>query len=164
MSITNNDSSLLTEFETTYVRASSGSRLANLFIDNAAFNILSWLFEITIAQFIPQVLKLNATSSINILWELFINLCLFVVFISAQEAVFHGKTIGKFITGTKAVNLDGTAISGYTAFLRSLARAVPFEPFSALGSPPNPWHDKWTNTMVIDERRSADLSLDIEGQ
>ncbi|HEX9513187.1 MAG TPA: hypothetical protein VF939_22005 [Puia sp.] len=31
---------------------------------------------------------------------------------------------------------------------------VPFEVFSALGSPCHPWHDRWTDTLVIDERLS----------
>jgi hypothetical protein len=31
---------------------------------------------------------------------------------------------------------------------------VPFEAFSALGTPSYPWHDKWTRTVVIDEKAS----------
>jgi hypothetical protein len=31
-------------------------------------------------------------------------------------------------------------------------RLVPFEQFSALGSPSYPWHDRWTKTIVIDEK------------
>jgi hypothetical protein len=34
-------------------------------------------------------------------------------------------------------------------------RLTPLEAFSALGSnPPYPWHDRWTNTLVIVESRS----------
>jgi hypothetical protein len=55
------------------------------------------------------------------------------------------------ITGTKAVNHDGSNISAKTAFLRTLCRLVPFEPFSAFGIP---WHDSWTHTHVIDVKQS----------
>jgi hypothetical protein len=40
------------------------------------------------------------------------------------------------------------------AFLRSLSRLVPFEPFSALKKPSYPWHDRWTRTLVIVEKLS----------
>jgi uncharacterized RDD family membrane protein YckC len=71
---------------------------------------------------------------------------------SLIEAMFRGKSIGKLITGTKAVNEDGSDISFAKAFERGLARMVPFEAFSALGEPSYPWHDKWTKTFVIDEK------------
>jgi uncharacterized RDD family membrane protein YckC len=79
----------------------------------------------------------------------------FVFIIAILESVTGGKTLGKLITGTRAVNQDGTRVSPRTAILRCLSRMVPFEPFSALGSPSFPWHDRWTNTFVIDEREST---------
>jgi uncharacterized RDD family membrane protein YckC len=71
------------------------------------------------------------------------------------EGIFKGRSIGKFITGTKAVNEDGSNISFTTAIARGFSRIVPFEPFSALGSPSYPWHDKWNKTYVIDIRNSS---------
>ena len=70
------------------------------------------------------------------------------------EALFKGKSLGKLITGTRAVNEDGSNLSAKTALLRGLSRAVPFNAFSALGTPSYPWHDKWTNSYVIDEKES----------
>ena len=35
-------------------------------------------------------------------------------------------------------------------------RAVPFNALSALGNPPNPWHDSVSNTFVIDENGIID--------
>ncbi len=70
------------------------------------------------------------------------------------EAAFKGKSLGKLITGTRAVNEDGTNVTVKAAFFRGLSRAVPFNAFSALGNPTYPWHDKWTKTYVIDERES----------
>jgi len=74
----------------------------------------------------------------------------FIVIISyytVLEGATKGRTLGKFVTGTVAVKQDGSAITWKDAFLRSLCRLVPFEPFSALGR--MPWHDKWTKTIVI---------------
>jgi uncharacterized RDD family membrane protein YckC len=50
-----------------------------------------------------------------------------------MELAFKGRTIGKLITGTKAVNEDGTEMSPKTIVIRSLIRMIPFELFSALG-------------------------------
>jgi len=71
-----------------------------------------------------------------------------------MEALFKGKSVGKFITGTRAVNEDGSRISVGIAFKRGFSRIVPLEPFSAFGNPSYPWHDRWTNTYVIDEKQS----------
>ena len=67
--------------------------------------------------------------------------------------IFKRRTIGKFVTGTKAVNTDGSKMEPKTILLRSLCRIVPFEPFSALGNPSRPWHDKWSKTYVIDVKK-----------
>lgn len=75
----------------------------------------------------------------------------YIVTYTVIEGAAKGKTLGKLITGTRAVKTDGTDLSWRDAFMRSLCRIVPFEPFSAFGA--NPWHDKWTNTTVVKERR-----------
>lgn len=77
-----------------------------------------------------------------------------MMYMFVNEYFMKGKSIGKFITGTRAVNQDGSQISVRTALMRSLIRMVPFEAFSALGTPSFPWHDKWTSTYVIDEKNS----------
>ncbi len=53
-----------------------------------------------------------------------------VLLLAAFESFTGGKTPGKYITGTRAINDDGTRISFKTALLRSLSRIVPFEVFS----------------------------------
>ena len=68
-----------------------------------------------------------------------------------MEGLF-GRTFGKMITGTKVIGLDGLRPGWGTIILRSLSRLVPFEPFSFLGSEGSGWHDRWTDTRVIDLR------------
>lgn len=65
---------------------------------------------------------------------------------------FTGKTIGKLLTGTKVVDSTGGPASIKTAFLRSLCRYIPFEPFSFLSSDARGWHDSITKTWVIKSR------------
>lgn len=76
------------------------------------------------------------------------------LYISITESLLKGKTIGKYITGTRAVNKQGLAITAETAFVRGLIRMIPFEQFSALSIPPRPWHDRWSGSVVIDEKKS----------
>jgi len=81
------------------------------------------------------------------------------------EAVF-GRTVGKFVTGTKAVNEDGTKISFEKALTRSLCRLIPLEPWSLIGwgSPPMGWHDRITKTKVISTRRAGCKSREKLGR
>jgi uncharacterized RDD family membrane protein YckC len=98
----------------------------------------------------------DESPSANLIQRIVINV-LFAGFIALLEFFTKGRTLGKLITGTKAVKTDGTPISPSLAFQRGLARIVPFEPFSALNVVCNPWHDRWTKTMVIDIKKSSVL-------
>jgi uncharacterized RDD family membrane protein YckC len=137
------------------VQAGSGKRLANFLIDRLFFYFL-WKF--LLVKFTVTVISLFGID-IEDRTMFVIGIWLFVIVfdvscLAAIESITGGKTIGKYITGTRAVNEDGTRISPKTALFRSLSRIVPFEAFSALGSPCHPWHDRWTNTFVVDERLS----------
>lgn len=148
---------LLIDLEDTYIRASHGKRFGNYIIDILAFYGFMIMAGVFLALVSPQTIDQLDTFSDNSLLDRFISLILYALFIFAQEAIFKGRSIGKFITGTRAVNLDGKRISTETAMLRALSRAVPFCAFSAFGTPCNPWQDKWTDTMVIDVKASTNL-------
>lgn len=142
--------------EYTYVRASTGKRFANYIIDLVIFYILIFGFAFLIAFISPSALDYFADESgYSGLVDRILTLILYAVYMSVVETLFKGKSIGKVITGTRAVNLDGSKITVSTAFGRGFSRAVPFCAFSAFGDPCNPWQDKWTKTMVIDEKKSG---------
>ena len=65
------------------------------------------------------------------------------------EALF-GRTLGKLVTGTRVVALDGSRIGWGPAALRTLSRLVPFEGLSY--SKGLMWHDRWTKTRVVRAR------------
>ena len=74
----------------------------------------------------------------------------YLIYYTFCEKAFRGYTLGKLITGTRAVRDDGQELSLKDALLRSLSRLVPFEAFSGFGD--RPWHDSWTKTTVVKTR------------
>ena len=134
----------------TYSRASTIKRFLNYIIDLIVYFVLIFLFGILAALESPSNLRGFASSGMT---GQILCLSIYVVYMSMTEATLGGKSIGKFITGTKALNLDGTNLSIEKAFLRGIIRVVPFCAFSAFGSPCDPWQDRWSNTMVIDDKK-----------
>jgi len=141
-------------FEPNYIRASAGKRFLNYFIDILVFYALFFAIGIVIALLFPASLDSLGDNDPGFgLIDRIITLVIYAVYMGLVEAIFKGKSIGKLITQTRALNLDGTRISVKTAFARGFSRAVPFCVFSALGTPCDPWQDRWTNTMVVDEKQ-----------
>lgn len=129
-----------------------GLRLANCIIDLIVYYVLSILVSFLLIPITPWMVSFALSHEFG--YELFfLALALFIywLYYFLMEGFSKGKTVGKLITGTKAVSADGQTISWKNAALRSLARLVPFEPFSAFGG--FPWHDSWPYTMVIKERK-----------
>jgi len=146
--------SLLSEIEFTPVLASSGKRFLNYLIDLIVFYFLIFSYGL-----FGAAMGFDHINSDNSVLLYLIVYLIRIGYYSLCEIIFNGRTIGKFITGTKAVNDSGTEMEPKTVVLRTLSRIVPFEPFSALGDPPNPWHDRWTNTYVIDVRKTEQNNL-----
>ena len=97
-------------------------------------------------EFTPEVGKGLET------FILFFNLALMVVYYVVLETFFQ-RTLAKLITGTLVVNEAGLRPSLMQVVGRSLARFIPFEAFTFLGSErPVGVHDKWSGTRVIDLR------------
>lgn len=137
------------------IRAETGKRLLNYIIDLLSFYAVFFVFGIILAIVKPDVFdSIDETAGFRLV-DRIITLAFYGLYMGTIEAMFKGKSLGKFFSKTRTVNLDGTPISTSTAFLRGLSRAVPFSVFSAFGSPCNPWQDKWTDTMVIDEKLST---------
>lgn len=153
--LTEQGNDLLTSFESVAIRASTGKRFANYIIDMLVFYGLIFLLAVIFALLdMPLFTESESSGRFDILSNI-IFLLIYGVYMFIVEALFKGKSLGKLITGTRAVNLDGSRISVATALGRGFSRAVPFDAFSALGSPSNPWHDKWNKTMVMDEKLST---------
>jgi len=144
----------LLDVESTLIRASTGKRFANYIIDVLLFYAIVVGVGIAIVLFSPVTADSLGDSSPITVMDRIIGLVLYAVFMSLVEGLFKGKSLGKLITGTRAVNLDGSKISFRKAFARGFSRAVPFSAFTAFGTPCDPIQDSWTHTMVIDEKQS----------
>jgi uncharacterized RDD family membrane protein YckC len=123
--------------------APSGTRLANLLIDGICRLVLA--VGIGVICGLAGVDLQNA--GISFLFGLVTILAYYIIL----EGLF-GFTIGKLITGTRVVALDGSRPKFSAIVGRSLARFVPFEPFSFLGNTTG-WHDRWSGTRVVRVRR-----------
>ena len=144
--------------EITYKYATTGQRFLNFLIDNVLMNYgLSYLTGTAagflIAAFLPDyALKISSNSDNFDLFLLgyIIAIINYLIYYTICEKAFRGYTLGKLVTGTRAIRDDGGELKLKDALLRSLSRLVPFEVFSAFGG--YPWHDSWTNTRVIKSR------------
>lgn len=143
--------SYLSDMEFNPVLAGTGKRFLNYLIDIIIFNTI---VRIVKSMFFYSTSTLYAYNPYaNILLNLLISYICFVVLYFLSESAFKGRTIGKFMTGTKAVNENGTEMQPKTILIRNLCRIVPFEPLSAFGG--HPWHDQWSKTYVIDVKKTA---------
>ena len=133
--------------------ATKGQRFANYLIDLFVVYLLIFALAIVLALVMPSMMESltnEENSTTNLIFYIVFAAAL-VLFYTLMEGLSRGKSLGKLITRTRAVNEDGSAITMATAFKRSLSRMVPFEAFSAFGTAP--WHDRWTDTVVIKEQR-----------
>gem|GEM_PF-1970762 len=62
---------------------------------------------------------------------------------------FFGVSIGKLLTGTRVVTVDGYRATAWQILGRTLIRFIPIEAFSFMSSNPVGWHDRWSNTRVV---------------
>ena len=137
----------LFQSELQFTQASKGKRFVNFLIDYIIAILISVLMFV-----LTDVLGLYFISN-GLISNLF-SLFLFALYYIICESTLKGKTIGKFVTKTRAVNTDGSGMDMNTIVKRSFSRVVPFEQFSYFGSEPTGWHDRWSDTMVIDETKS----------
>ena len=147
---------ILDDVEYSYTQATSGKRFLNYLIDRVAIYLV-WnylLYNVNVAL-LNLIYEYTHSRELLDAFSYLITITFFVFILAVLESVTGGKTLGKMITGTRAINQDGSRITPKAAILRCLSRLVPFEAFSALGNPSFPWHDRWTKTFVIDERLTS---------
>ncbi len=140
-----------------YENASQTQRLFNFIIDNIIIRltlsyVMGYLVGKTLVAIAPEfTLKLvNDYGKAGVYGLAYLVVILnYLVYYTLSEKLFKGQTIGKLITGSRAVKQDGEELTIKDAFLRSACRLIPLEVVSAFG---RPWHDTITDTMVIKTR------------
>ena len=127
--------------------ASTGKRFVNYLVDLVSFYALILASGI-LGGLLFEDAFIDALDAIPSILDRLITLVLFGIYISIMEGITKGRTLGKLVTGTRAVRIDGNPFGWGDAFGRGFSRMVPFEQLSAFGTAP--WHDTWTKTKVID--------------
>ena len=141
------------DFLDAYQLASKGQRFGNYIVDYIVTSGITWMVLIpmmfTSSDFTdPYGEPSGAGTALSYL----VSFSLMIAYYAVMEKV-TGKTLGKMVTGTRVVREDGSEISWGQAWGRSLARLIPFEPFSVLFSGDAVgWHDSMPNTRVIKAR------------
>ena len=147
-------------------RASQGTRLLNYIIDFIVFYI--FIFFLGIFLGILSVIGIEAPLQ----WLLYIDgnraldylftSVLYFIYIFSFEYFTKGRSIGKYITKTKVVSIDGTTPTQKDFFIRNISRLVPFEALSFLISDDG-WHDLWSDTRVVNwEKYKSDYEMQQE--
>ncbi|RKD92401.1 RDD family protein [Mangrovibacterium diazotrophicum] len=134
--------------------ASKNRRFVNYLIDSVCTVVFMFVFAIALGIFLGVVYP-DALALFDYESRLFDYLLIFVaavIYFTIFEAN-TGRTIGKYITGTKVVMEDGSEPRFKDIFIRSLCRHIPFDALSYLGSESNGWHDRYSNTKVVMVKR-----------
>ncbi len=133
--------------QTPLIAAGNGLRFVNFIVDRLV--IIGLIYGITYADsawgsgIVYEIIE--GQSNIiydHIQWSIIVALLY-----SVMEGLMKGKSIGKLLTGTRAVRNDDTEFTFKDAVARSFCRIVPFEEISIFFGAP--WHDKWVNTTVV---------------
>ncbi|HEY9364327.1 MAG TPA: RDD family protein [Chitinophagaceae bacterium] len=147
--------------EFNYEEASSGQRFLNYLIDTLLMQygmsfITGFLLGKLLLAISPELaydLFVVKSNNVNTILSLYlISTVNYLIYYTFCEKLFKGYSLGKLITGTRAIREDGQELTLKNAFLRSLSRLVPFEPFSIWFGSYGLWHDAWTKTIVIKSR------------
>lgn len=130
-------------------KASLGIRFLNNLIDTVILFIIHFILSF-ISSVIYNITFIYFFYFYNyggFLWNAFIGIIVAFIYFFLWEYFSNGRTIGKYITGTKVISTDGEKPTGKQILFRSIYRIIPFEAFSFFGE--NGWHDGLTDTRVI---------------
>ncbi len=130
--------------------ASQGTRFANYLLDRIFILIISFFitFLLTLVLALISPNSVGYFDQIGKLEEYIWAFIIGMFYYSFFEAL-TGRSIAKFITGTKVVDENGNKPTFDAILLRSLCRYIPFNAFSFLGSDAVGWHDSLSKTRVI---------------
>lgn len=120
----------------------SFSRFLNFIIDMVVWLILAFILSFIVDLFVQ--------TSDQVLLQFFVYIFIFGTFIAyyAIMEIRFQKTVGKFITKTKVVKLDGSRPETSDIIGRTLCRFIPFDRISFLFTK-NGIHDYLSKTRVV---------------
>ncbi|WP_419869952.1 RDD family protein [Chryseobacterium sp. CT-SW4] len=135
-------------------KASKVLRLINYFIDlffnfiiiSVLFGILGLLYSLVSG--IPFQEVAYMMENVNPLLDRLVTLLTYAFLMFSTETITGGRSLGKLLTGTQVIMIDGTRPKAGNYFLRNIIRCLPFiDQLSFLGE--NGFHDAWSETRVV---------------
>lgn len=134
-------------------RSTKWTRFANFIIDRFVITIIFFVFgaiaaltyNLTSSDFLLKIVY--KMSEINRFVDILITSLVYFLYTFLIEYFTKGRSIGKYITGTKVICIDGTEPTFNDYLIRNISRIVPFDTLSFFGE--NGWHDNWSETRVI---------------
>lgn len=142
--------------------ASKEKRFLNFIIDIVVRAIFLVVLGITSIIILNEIGYEDLAFEIENLDDKLIEYAIEYVFLIVYFMLFETFTqqsIGKFITQTKVLKIDGSKPTVVDILKRTFSRIVPFEPFSFLGGSLTGWHDDWSNTVVVDLKKYTSEQL-----
>lgn len=139
-----------------FEEAAKGQRFVNFLVDTIA---MRWGLNYLISPAVVYILidlapewiySINTGSVAFFMLSYLVWAINYLAYYPICEKAFRGYTLGKLLSGTRAIREDGQELTMKDAFLRTISRLVPLEAFSGFGN--RPWHDSWTKTTVIKSR------------
>ena len=127
-------------------RASQGIRFANYIVDLVTFYII--YFMITGLLLLISPAFNGWLSNASDMTQRLTGILSYITFSFLIESATGGRSIGKLITGTKVIMIDGTKPTVGNFFLRNIIRGIILvDQLSFFGE--NGFHDSWSETRVI---------------
>lgn len=124
-------------------------RITNYILDLIFVNIFSFIIGFIIGSMLviinPDFIYMEDEMSFL---DLIIGIISLFLYYLLTEGLM-GRSIAKFITGTKVVDMDDNPPKLGTIAIRTLCRMIPSEAFSFLGQEARGWHDSISKTKVI---------------
>ena len=120
---------------------SSGVRFINFLIDFILWYIIAYIISL--------IMFVSDNILIGIIGYLFL-LSSYIGYYSIMEIKYQ-KTVGKFITKTKVVKINGDKPENRDILIRTFCRLIPFDRLSFIFSKKG-FHDSLSDTIVINDK------------
>lgn len=147
-------------------RASQGLRLANYLIDLVfsyifiliAFGALGVVYALVTGNSVEEIGY--EMENMHPLLDRLVTLTAYLLVMFLTETISKGRSLGKWITGTKVIMIDGTSPTITNYFLRNIIRGIPFVDQLSFLADKSGLHDTWSQTRVIVKKNyEAELQL-----
>lgn len=136
--------------------AGNGKRFANYIIDYIFMYLLIIIIAL-LAFIFSDLFMISPTWFLqgSTIGNYALSFIISISYYTLIEFLTGGRTIGKFITKTRVITLEGQKPNFKTCLIRSLCRLIPFEVFSFFGSTDSGWHDSISKTRVVLNNQSV---------